>query len=92
MFSLLKILQNIDSGIGELVTHKNDFIFNGDLVVLNKIFSGLKLDTDKERKRSLKFKPVNCSCGALESKTNEEKEEVLEESMRLLIKNIPDIE
>ena len=60
----MKIIQNMDSGISELVDHKNNFIFSGDQQMLNKIFSNLKMDMEREHKKALKFKPFSCTCGA----------------------------
>ena len=43
----MRSFDHIDDGITDLITHKSEFVFSGDQVILNKVFNSLGIDPKK---------------------------------------------
>ena len=47
MYAMMKGLDSIDHKIDELVQHKKQFVFGGDMVILEHTFKDLGVDVNK---------------------------------------------
>jgi hypothetical protein len=56
MYAMMRGLDSIDHKIDELVQHKKQFVFGGDMVILNSTFKELGVDVSKCVERSVRRK------------------------------------
>lgn len=54
LYQIMRSFDTIEHGVAELVAHKSEFVFSGDITMLNSVFKGLGVDTNKMKRRANK--------------------------------------